>query len=66
MKRYVKRYANDKEGCRGTITQRNVFEAADTTYLVGVFDKRPLKKGPLPAVMNLRSMKRRVNGKEGA
>ena len=43
MKRYAQRYANNKEGCRGTITQRNVFEAADTTYLVGVFGGRPLK-----------------------
>ena len=43
MKRYAKCYANDKEGCRGTITQRNLVEAADTTYLVGAFCERPLK-----------------------
>ena len=43
MKRYAKCYANDKEGCRGTITQRNVVEAADTTHLVGAFGGRSLK-----------------------
>ena len=31
----------------GTITQRNVFEEADSTYLDGVFDGRSLKAGPL-------------------
>ena len=83
----------------GTITQRNVFEEADSTYLDGVFDGRSLKAGqltpaagsyalseretsckregrgifdgrplkthPLPAVMHLRSVKCYVNGKEG-
>ena len=49
----------------GTITQRNVFEAADSTYLDGVFGGRPLKIHLLPAVMHLQSVKPDVNGKEG-
>ena len=54
MKHYAKRYTNDTEGCWGTITQfgRRIWWAL-------------LKKYPLPRVMNLRSVKRDVNSKEG-
>ena len=43
MKRYAKFFANDKGGCRGTITQRNVFKAADSIYLDDIFGRHPLK-----------------------